>query len=226
LLEALARKLQVERNTTGINAFLGRFGVKHDAVDIVPSKPEYVKRLLKGVSDSLLIQMAAAAGVEVPRTVSEQAHQFRSYLDAGGFQACADDFDRALRNVIGDPDQSIASACSTLESICKSILNGLGRPYPNDKSLRPLVKEVTRALNLSPDQQADAETKRILGGLTNVAAGVAVLRTQFSAAHGRGQGKPRLDSRYARLVVHSAMTIGQFLVETYLGHSKEAAGEV
>jgi hypothetical protein len=170
--------------------------------------------------------MAAAAGVEVPRTVSEQAHQFRSYLDAGGFQACADDFDRALRNVIGDPDQSIASACSTLESICKSILDGLGRPYPNDKSLQPLVKEVTRALNLSPDQQADAETKRILGGLTNVAAGVAVLRIQFSAAHGRGQGKPRLDSRYARLVVHSAMTIGQFLVETYLGHSKEAAGEV
>ncbi|MDD1679668.1 MAG: hypothetical protein LUO93_10870, partial [Methanomicrobiales archaeon] len=97
--------MQLEKNTTGINVFLGRFGVKHDGVSVVPSKREYVKQLLKGVSDSLLTQIATAAGVEVPGAVSEQAHQFRSYLDAGGFQACTEDFDRALRNVVGDPDQ-------------------------------------------------------------------------------------------------------------------------
>lgn len=226
LLEALGRKLQAEMDTTAINVFLSRFGVRPSDVSMVPNKREYVKHLLKGVSDNLLTQVAATVGVDIPRAVADGAHAFRSYLDAGGLLVCTEDFDRALRCVVGDPDQSIASACSTLESICKAILDGLGKPYPNDESLQPLVREATRALDLSPDQHADAETKRILGGLVNAAAGVAVLRTGFSSAHGRGATKARLDSRYARLVVHSTMTIGHFLVETYLSRGAAKRGEV
>ena len=42
------------------------------------------------------------------------------------------DFERALSNIESDPGGAITSACSTLESVAKSILDGLGKPYRKD----------------------------------------------------------------------------------------------
>lgn len=48
------------------------------------------------------------------------------------------DFERALSDIDSDPGGAITSACSTLESVAKSILDGLGKPYPRDQSIQPL----------------------------------------------------------------------------------------
>jgi len=71
-------------------------------------------------------------------------------------------------------------------------------------------------LNLSPDQQSEAEIKRILGGLSNIPAGIGALRTKYGDAHGKGIEHVSLSARHARLIVNSACTIGLFLLETYL----------
>ncbi|MCL0091709.1 abortive infection family protein [Dehalococcoidales bacterium] len=126
------------------------------------------------------------------------------------------DFERALSSIESDPAGAITSACSTLESVAKSILDGLGKPYPKDQSIQPLVFATLRELALAPDQYSEAEIKRILGGLVNVLAGIGVLRTKYGDAHGRGTEFAQLLPRHARLAVNAASTIGLFLLETYL----------
>ena len=126
------------------------------------------------------------------------------------------DFERALSSIESDPGGSITSACSTLESVAKSILDGLGKPYPKAQSIQPLVSATLKELNLAPDQHSEDEIKRILGGLTNIAAGIGVLRTKYGDAHGRGTEFAELLPRHARLAVNAASTIGLFLIETYL----------
>lgn len=126
------------------------------------------------------------------------------------------DFERALSSIEADPGGAITSACSTLESVAKSILDGLGKPYPKDQSIQPLVFATLRELTLAPDQYSEAEIKRILGGLVNIPAGIGVLRTKYGDAHGRGTQFAQLLPRHARLAVNAASTIGLFLLETYL----------
>ena len=125
------------------------------------------------------------------------------------------DFERALSSIESDPAGAATSACSTLESVAKSILDGLGKPYPKDQSIQPLVFATLRELTLAPDQYSEAEIKRILGGLVNISAGIGVLRTKYGDAHGRGTQFAQLLPRHARLAVNAASTIGLFLLETY-----------
>lgn len=217
LITAIALQLQRDMSTSEINVFLGGFGVEHDAVSIVPSKRLYVMKLLEGVNDRLLAKIASDLGVEVPNRAAQGAHDLADYLSQGGLEAAHEDFGRALNAIASDPAQAIASSSSTLESICKAILDHCGEEYPSDESLQPLVKAVCRVLDLSPEGRADADIKRILGGLQNAAFGIAVLRTKFSAAHGRGasQFRYKLGPRHARLAVNAAATVGYFLIETY-----------
>lgn len=126
------------------------------------------------------------------------------------------DFERCLSSIEADPGGAITSACSTLESVAKSILDGLGKPYPKDQSIQPLVFATLRELTLAPDQYSEAEIKRILGGLVNIPAGIGVLRTKYGNAHGRGTQFAQLLPRHARLAVNAASTVGLFLLETYL----------
>lgn len=126
------------------------------------------------------------------------------------------DFERALSSIRSDPAGATTSACSTLESIAKFILDGLGKPYPKDQSIQPLVMATLKELRLAPDQHSEIEIKRILGGLTNTAAGIGVLRTKYGDAHGKGTQFAELLPRHARLAVNAASTIGLFLFETYL----------
>lgn len=204
-------------NTSGINVFLGGFDVEHDTVDIVPSKRTYVQNLLADVSDNVVCQIARELDIEVPSSTAQTALDLQSYLEVGGLPAARDDFKRAMECVDTDPAQAIASSSSTLESICKEILDRLCEHYPRDESLQPLLKVVFKRMGLSPDSHADSEIKRILGGLLSAAVGIGVLRTKFSSAHGRSraQHKARLAPRHARMAVHATSTIGLFLIETY-----------
>lgn len=130
------------------------------------------------------------------------------------------DFERAIKSIDEDAEGAITSACSTLESVAKSILDGIGKPYPKDQSIQPLVFAVLKELDLAPDQYSEAEIKRILGGLFNIAAGIGVLKTKYGDAHGKGREIKELLPRYARLAVNSASTVGLFLLETYLNVQK------
>jgi hypothetical protein len=181
----------------------------------VPSKREYVIGLLKNQSDFLIAKVACDLNVEFNVQSVQPVIDFKSLLQANQLHSVIDDFNRATENIIIDPEIAITAASSTLESICKAILDFFKEPYPATESLQPLIYKTYRLLNLSTDQHADEQIKKILGGLNSVATGIGALRTKNSAAHGHGLKKIRLSQRHVRLVVNSCSTIGLFLLETY-----------
>jgi hypothetical protein len=186
-------------------------------VNIVPSKRQYVEDLLSDATDSVVVEIARELNIEVPSPSTEANKNLKEYLSQGGYQAAVHDFERALEYIKSDPEQALGSASSTLESICKTILDRLNTPHPKDESLQPLLKVVFEKMNLSPEGHADPDIKRVLGGLLNTAVGIGVLRTKYSGFHGKSveQKRKRLTDRHARLSVNSASAVGLFLIETY-----------
>ncbi|MGM1056732.1 MAG: abortive infection family protein [Bacteroidota bacterium] len=215
LITSIALKLQAEYNTSGINILLSGYGIETESVDIVPSKRLYVLDLLKSQSEKLIVQIASDLEIEIPKKIIQSNDHFKEVLESKQLHSVIDDFNRAFENLETDPEQAIASASSTLESICKAICDFFNEDYPKAQHMQPLIGKAYKLLNLSPDQHADEQIKKILGGLNSVATGIGTLRSKNSSAHGHGTKKVKLSVRHSRLVVNSCMTIGLFLLETY-----------
>ena len=130
------------------------------------------------------------------------------------------DFERALSETDRDPADAITSACSTVESVCKCILDEMGKPYPANKDIKGLVGEVAKHLNLSPGRndlpkEWEQDIRQILSGLFSVVGGIGALRTHAGDAHGKGMKHIPIDSRIARLAIHAASTVSLFYIETW-----------
>jgi hypothetical protein len=132
------------------------------------------------------------------------------------FESVQADFERALTQAETDPEDAVTSACSTLESVYKCLLDEMKQSYPSNQDIAGLAQAVENSLNLSPGREdIEPDIKRILGGLANVSRGIGALRTHCGDAHGRGKGVNRIDSRIARLAIHSASTTALFFIETW-----------
>lgn len=156
---------------------------------------------------------------------TQMTNQLREKAAALDLDSVTRDFDRALAKAEDDPESAVTSACSTVESVCKCILESLGKPLPAKKDIGPLVGAVQAQLALSPGRKdIDEDTRRILSGLVTLTGGIGALRTHGGDAHGRGKAVPRLDARIARLAIHSASGLALFLLETWeLGKGRKAS---
>lgn len=139
------------------------------------------------------------------------------------FDTVTRDLNRALETSQSDPESAITSACSTLESVCRSVLVELGLELPKKRDISSLFRAVREPLKLSPsrtDMHQDilGDVQKILGGLGTLVEGVGALRTHAGDAHGREKGFVRIDSRTAALAVHSAITAALFLIQTWQKH--------
>jgi Abortive infection C-terminus len=138
-------------------------------------------------------------------------------LDLGSVHA---DFERALSQADHDPPDAITSACSTVESVCKCILDEMNKPYPANKDVKGLLTEVAKHLNLSPGRddlpkEWEHDIRQILSGLFTVVGGIGALRTHAGDAHGKGKTRVPVDPRIARLAIHAASTVSLFYIETW-----------
>jgi hypothetical protein len=136
------------------------------------------------------------------------------------FDTVRRDLDRALASAEGDPEDAVTAACSTIESMCRSILLELGLPLPQRKDISGLYKAVREPLGISPDrsdfaQEIVDDVRKVLSGLATAIEGIGALRTHAGDAHGRERGFRRIDARIARLAIHSASTVALFLLETW-----------
>jgi hypothetical protein len=137
------------------------------------------------------------------------------------FDTVSRDLDRALASAETDPEDAATSACSIVESVCRSILIELGLPLPDKKDIQGLYKAVREPLGLSPGKEGVSgeiadDVRTILGGLNSAIQGIGALRTHGGDAHGRERGHRRvIDARIARLAIHSASAAALFLIETW-----------
>ncbi len=146
-------------------------------------------------------------------------------LDLGSVH---DDFERRVSQADTDPAGAITAACSTVESVCKCILDEMGKPYPSKKDIKGLVGEVAKHLNLSPGRKDlpkewEQDIRTILSGLFSVIAGIGSLRTHAGDAHGKGKNSVPADARIARLAIHAASTVSLFYIETWQRAAEKAS---
>lgn len=139
------------------------------------------------------------------------------------------DFERALNAVQNDPEGAITSACSTLESVCKTVLGRMGFPLPAKQDIASLTKEVRRRLDLAPrgerlTPELEADLNTIVSGLSNTANGIGSLRTHVGDAHGRDDSVPKMDARTARLAINAASTVALYIIETWQASSDKPTG--
>ena len=74
LIEIVATELQRRYSTVDINGYLRRFGIRDATETSVSSKRIYVKNVLSGVDDDLVLRIAADLGVDSsPRTQASKA---------------------------------------------------------------------------------------------------------------------------------------------------------
>lgn len=123
---------------------------------------------------------------------------------------------KALDRRTTDPEGAITVARTTLETVCKRILDDLALPYTDKEDLPKLYSMAAKALNLAPDQHTAEAIKAILGGAMTVVNGIGTLRNRLSDSHGRGGPPVRPAPRHASLAVNIAGAVATFLVETHL----------
>lgn len=136
------------------------------------------------------------------------------------FDTVSRDLDRALASAESDPEDAVTAACSTVESVCRSVLVELDLDLPAKKDVQGLYKAVREPLGLSPERadlpaQIADDVRKILGGLSTAVEGLGALRTHGGDAHGRERGFGRIDARIARLAIHTASTLALFIIETW-----------
>lgn len=136
-------------------------------------------------------------------------------VDELDFEACKEEFNRAIANLQSDPAAAITAASSTLESIAKTMLARLGEPLPSDQAIGPLTRAVFQRLNLLPEAQDDQDVRRMLGALANVVQAIGTIRTKYGTAHGQGEGHVAPLRDLAELCVNSASAVALFLLHRY-----------
>lgn len=190
-----------------------------EAPEKLPQVLEYLNQRLAFDGYELRLQGNSTRLVPRGSSISATAalRETAAKLDLGSVQA---DFERAFRQADQDPEDAVTSACSTIESVCKCILDEMGKPYPSKQDVKGLMGEVARLLNLSTGRtdlppEWEEDIRRILSGLYSVVQGVGALRTHAGDAHGRGRRLIRIDARIARLAVHAASTVSLFYIETW-----------
>lgn len=146
-------------------------------------------------------------------------------LAEGDLSALADPsaIDRHLRRLAGlvttDPEHAIGVSKELIESTAKLVLTELGEPFDPKADISTLTRAAQKALALHPDALAPSakgaeSTKRVLGGLTSIAIGVAELRNLHGTGHGKVTAQSGLKPRHAQLAVDAATTYCRTLLAT------------
>jgi hypothetical protein len=128
--------------------------------------------------------------------------------------------DRIQRAIADDPALAVGSAKELIESTAKVVLAERGLPVSDKSDLPELARQAQQALALHPSSAVagpdgtDA-VKRILGGVSTIAAGLAELRNRgYGTGHGAAGARVGLRARHAHLAVNAAFTWCQLMLDT------------
>ena len=111
---------------------------------------------------------------------------------------------------------AITNSRTLLESVIEEIYERItGEKIEGDKEnfIRNWNK-LSRKLNLHPEKVPDTSLKEILSGLTSIMNGLSAVRNKMSESHSSG-GRYKASRHHAILAVNCAMTITDFLFDTY-----------
>lgn len=118
-----------------------------------------------------------------------------------------------------DPALAISQSKALVEATAKLVLRELGEPFDEKADVPELAKAAQKALALHPDTIAPTAkgadiSRKILGGLTAIAVGLAELRNLYGPDHGRSSATGPLKPRHAHLAIGASTTYCRAMLET------------
>ena len=128
--------------------------------------------------------------------------------------------DRIQGAIADDPALAVGSAKELIESTAKVVLAERGLTVSDKADLPELVRQAQQALGLHPSStvpgpDSTEAVKRILGGVSTIAAGLAELRNRgYGTGHGAARARVGLRPRHAHLAVNAAFTWCQLMLDT------------
>jgi hypothetical protein len=182
------------------------------------SKRERVADYLNSflLHDGLQLHLEPSKGILTRRNGLMDHRALESKLNRYLFDTTKLDFERALRSAESDPADGITAACSTVESVCRSILLEDGEELPAKLDISTILTATMKHLDLSPGREdVEEDVKKILGGMISVVTGIGALRTHAGDAHGREKNRHRVDARISRLSINLSNAMSLFFIETW-----------
>jgi hypothetical protein len=137
--------------------------------------------------------------------------------DPSGIRA---ELERIRRALPDDPAGAIGAAKQLVEATAKVVLTERRLPVAADAKVPELVKAAQQALQLHPSSiipgpDSSEAVKKILGGVSSIAVGVAELRNRgYGSGHGQASTPTGLSPRHAHLAVNAAITWCHLLLDT------------
>jgi hypothetical protein len=182
-------QLDVDVIITKVNDHL-----KHDGFNVVKDGLTYKVRELS----------VGSVKLEMPAKVSHELTQL-----------AIDDNIRKCEEKLAEGDYS--GAITNSRSLVEGVLIGIEKKFDAqapeyDGNLQNLYKRVQKHLHLEPDRKDISDSLRqILTGLVSIVGGLAAVRNKMGDAHATSYRPSR---HHAKLAVHTAVTLADFLFET------------
>ena len=152
-------------------------------------------------------------------TGSINADDIHAHAETFNDQYLSNQIIRINNSIDKDPCLAIGSAKELIETCCKSILRHLDVPADDKPNITKLAKTTLKHLNLLPEQHSGKKKydniKNTLQSLSSIVHNVDEIRAEYGTGHGPDATSPRLQSRHAKLVAGSAITLVNFLYDTY-----------
>lgn len=148
-----------------------------------------------------LLPSGSLARLRDPTAIEEHLHRIRGAVER-------------------DPALAVGSAKELIESTAKVVLVERGIAWDDRDDVPSLIRKAQQALALHPSNAAPGPdgsdaVKRILGGISSVALGLAELRNRgYGTGHGTAGRRVGLGQRHGRLAVNAAVTWCELMLDT------------
>ena len=103
----------------------------------------------------------------------------KNKLSTFGANTIHHEIQKGLERVKTDPEGAITLARTILESTCKFIADENNITYTDATDLSTIYKNISKELNISPNQHSEKIFKQILGGCSGIVTGLGSLRNKL-----------------------------------------------
>lgn len=185
-----------------------------------------VKKTILYMSSHETVKMAIDLGLDTPGFLPS-IPKFKNVLKDGN-QTAFQNFERSIKNVYENPDQSVSLAASTLEGIIKTILldNNFVSVKAKNLSLTKLMSSILKEFGFDDKTRCPQELITIASQLRGLGQAIDDLRSDKSTAHGKSHEEYVIDDPlWAGFIVNTSASLGLFLWEYYEKKYKPAIQE-
>lgn len=167
----------------------------------------------------IVIRIATDLGVPTPGFLPVVPEKFKNVLTEINQNACHN-FERAIRNVYENPDESVTLAASALDGTIRTILEHEKlqelKAEVSGKSLSKQAQLITKRLSEMSNTKCPQEIITLCSQLRSIGQTIDDLRSDKATAHGKlGEEYVVDEPLWAALAVNTCATVGIFLWELF-----------